>query len=73
MPPLHLNVDHITLFQLSKKLLKKLKINKAASPDDLPAYILKELADKIIPILKAIYTQLYKIAHYHLKIGLKHV
>jgi hypothetical protein len=39
------------------KLLPKLKVNKASDPDDLPAYILKELAEEIAPILTAIFTQ----------------
>jgi hypothetical protein len=39
------------------KLLQNLKVNKAPGPDDLPAYILKELADEVAPILTAIFTQ----------------
>ncbi len=31
------------------KLLKKLKVQKSSVPDDLPTYILKELAVEIAP------------------------
>ncbi len=40
----------------SQKVLKKLKVNKASGLDDLSAYILKELADEIAPIITAICT-----------------
>ncbi len=51
-----LKIGTIMLEEL-EKLLQKLKINKSAGPDDLPAYFLKELAEEIAPTLTAIYTQ----------------
>ena len=38
-----------------EKLLGKLKVNKAAGPDDIPCIILKELAAEIAPVLTSIY------------------
>ncbi len=40
-----------------KTLLEKLNVNKASGSDDLPAYILKELAEEISPILTIKYIQ----------------
>ncbi len=40
-----------------EKLLKNLKINKAPGPDDIPARILKELAEELAPILTLIFKQ----------------
>ncbi len=46
-----------------EELIKKLKIKKASGPNDLPVYILKELAEEIAFILKAIYTQSLQNGH----------
>ena len=43
-----------------EKLLQKLKVNKASGPDDLPAYILRETATEIAPVLTAIFNQSLK-------------
>ena len=43
-----------------EKLLQKLKVNKASGPDDLPAYILRETATEIAPLLTAIFNQSLK-------------
>ena len=45
------NVDGV------KKLLSSLKINKATGPDNLPCYVLRELAEDIAPILTFIFNQ----------------
>ncbi len=46
--------NELTQYKIFKK---KMKINKASVPDDLSAYILKGLPEKINPVLTAIYTQ----------------
>jgi hypothetical protein len=43
-----------------ENLLQKLKVNKASGPDDLPAYILRETAVEIAPVLTAIFNQSLK-------------
>jgi hypothetical protein len=43
-----------------EKLLQKLKVNKASGPDDLPAFILRETATEIAPVLTAIFNQSLK-------------
>ena len=40
-----------------EKMLKSLKVNKAPGPDELPAYILKELAEELAPVLTALFNQ----------------
>ena len=52
--PLEINVPGIA------KLLSSLKVNKAASPDDLPCHILKELAEEIAALLTHICNQSLK-------------
>ncbi len=43
-----------------EKLLQKHKINKASGPDDLPAYIHREIATDLTPVFTAIFNQLMK-------------
>ncbi len=43
-------------FKGIEKVFRKLKVSNASEPDDLPAYILKELAEKIALIITSINT-----------------
>ncbi len=54
----YLQINNLTVIVKGVEvLLKKLKINKASGQDDLPEYMLNELADESAPILIAIYMQ----------------
>ena len=59
--PEYQRIDNLNIHTKGvENLLQKLKINKASGPDDLPAYILRETAVEIAPVLTAIFNQSLK-------------
>jgi hypothetical protein len=59
--PEYPTIDNLNIHtQGVKNLLQKLKVNKASGPDNLPAYILRETATEIAPVLTAIFNQSLK-------------
>ncbi len=48
-----------------EKHLQKHKINKASSPDDLPAYILRETVTELAPVHTVIFNQSLKTGTLH--------